>query len=44
MDLEKAEFVADQTTPMHIHDFAVNDSGDRIYAVGHGHSGAWELA
>jgi WD40 repeat protein len=44
MDLEKSEFVADEKAPMHIHDVAMNESTDRLYAVGHECSGSWEVA
>jgi WD40 repeat protein len=44
MDLERSEFVAEDQAPMHVHDFALDEPAGRIYAVGHGSSGLWELA
>jgi WD40 repeat protein len=43
MDLDKAEFVAAEKAPMHIHDCCWDEGAKRLYAVGHGHSGAWKI-
>jgi hypothetical protein len=44
MDLERAEFVAAEKAPMHVHDFDLNEPAGRIYAVGHAQSGVWQIA
>ena len=33
--------VRDEKAPMHVHSIAVNESGDAIYAVGHGKIAKW---
>ena len=33
----------DEKAPMHVHSIAVNESGDAIYAVGHGKIAKWTV-
>jgi len=42
-DLEKKKVIHQDKAPMHIHDVAVNEAQDHIYAAGHGKVVVWKL-
>lgn len=43
IDLEKNEIIKQDKAPMHVHDVAINEQHDTIYAAGHGKVIVWEL-
>ena len=43
-DLENKKIIKQDKAPMHIHELALNETSDTIYAVGHGKIVVWELS
>jgi WD40 repeat protein len=44
MDLASGKYIREEDAKMHIHEFALNESSDKIYAVGHNNMAVWELS
>jgi WD40 repeat protein len=42
-DLGTSKIIKQDKAPMHVHDFALTESADTLYAVGHGKLVVWEL-
>lgn len=42
-DLASGKLIKQDKAPMHVHDFAVNEAADTIYAVGHGRMVVWSI-
>ncbi len=42
-DLETGKFIQEEDTKMHIHEFALNETSDTIYAVAHNNIAVWDM-
>ena len=42
-DLETKKIVRTEKAPMHVHSAALDETGTRLFAVGHGKIAVWEL-
>jgi WD40 repeat protein len=43
MDLASGQYLRDEDAKMHVHELALNESSDAVYAVGHNGMAVWEL-
>ncbi|MFT7642740.1 MAG: WD40 repeat protein [Pirellulaceae bacterium] len=43
MDLNENKYIREEDAKSHIHDFALNENSDTIYAVGHSSLSVWEM-
>jgi WD40 repeat protein len=43
MDLNSNKYIREEDAKMHIHEFALNEESDTIYAVGHNNMAVWEM-
>jgi WD40 repeat protein len=43
MDLKTGKFIKDEDAKFHIHRFQLNETADRVYAVGNGNLAVWEF-
>ncbi len=43
MDLASGKYIREEDAKMHVHELALNQSSDTIYAVGHNNMAVWEM-